>query len=286
MAVRPAMAPEVELVMRRRLGFSLVALILALAFAVAVDAQRRGRGFGGYIRTPTPQSFDGRFNFCRVAFAYSNMGDGGGWLVDYPRADVNLSIRLSELTKTSISTDPDGTPNHLVIRLTDPELFKCPFIMMTEVGSVYFSPEEAQRLREYLLKGGFLWADDFWGTWAWDNWESEFSKVLPPADYPMKDLPLSHPIFHSQFEVTKIAQIPSIHHWYGSGGTSERGADSAQPHVRGISDARQRLMVLITHNTDFGDSWEREGDDKQYFYTFSVDGYAFGINALLYGLSH
>ena len=273
--------------MRRRRPVALLVILLALALAMAAEAQRRGRGFRGYIRTPTPQSFDGRFNFCRIMTSVSNMGDGGGWAVDYPRADINLSIRLAELTKTSVSTDPaSGEPNHLVLRLTDPELYKCPFIMMTEVGTTYFGPDEAEALRNYLFKGGFLWADDFWGSYAWDHWESEFSKVLPPAEYPMRDLPLDHPLFKSQFSLTRVPQIPSINFWYGTGGTSERGMDSAQAHARGIADSKGRLLVLITHNTDIGDSWEREGDDPNYFYTFSVDGYAFGINALLYAMSH
>jgi hypothetical protein len=102
----------------------------------------------------------------------------------------------------------------------------------------------------------------------------------------MRDLPKDHPLFHSQFNVTKVAQIPSINFWYGSGGTSERGADSAIPHAMSVADEKGRMMVLVTFNTDFGDSWEREGDDPNYFYTFSVDGYAFGVNALLYAMSH
>ena len=272
--------------MRHRVLAGCLALAIGLALTALAEAQRRGR-FGAYVRTATPESFDGRFNFCRVMFSYSNMGRGGGWMVDYPRADVNLSIRLSELTKTQISTDAAGEPNHVVVRLTDAELFNCPFIMMTEVGSVYFTPEEALALRTYLLKGGFLWADDFWGSYAWDNWASEFSKVLPPHEYPPKELTLDHPLFRSQFVMKRVPQIPSINHWFGSGGgTSERGADSAIPTARGISDAQGRLLVLVTHNTDIGDSWEREADDPSYFYTFSVEGYAFGINTLLYAMSH
>ena len=267
---------------------TLGAVITALAIGAVVEAQRRGRGrgFGSYLRTPTPQSFDGGFNFCRIMTSYSNMGDGGGWMVDYPRADINLSIRLSELTKTTVSLQPSGEPNHLVVRLTDPELFQCPFIMMTEVGQTFFEPEEAERLRTYLLKGGFLWADDFWGSYAWDHWASEFSKVLPPAQFPTKDLALGHALFQSQFQMKRVPQIPSINHWYRNNDTSERGSDSAVPHARGIADAEGRLMVLITHNTDIGDAWEREGDDPTYFYTFSVEGYAFGINTLLYAMSH
>jgi hypothetical protein len=272
--------------MRRGLRIAAVAVVAALSLTAVTEAQRRGRGWGAPIRTATPESFDGNFNFCRVATSSSRMGDGGGWSVDYPRADINLSIRLSELTKTRVSLDPAGEPNHLVVRLTDPELFQCPFIMMTEVGSVYFSPEDAAALQKYLLKGGFLWADDFWGSYAWDHWASELSKVLPPAEYPIRDLPMDHSLFRAQFNVSRVPQIPSIGHWMSTGGTSERGADSAVATARGISDPRGRLMVFITHNTDLGDSWEREGDDPNYFYTFSVEGYALGINVLLHAMSH
>jgi hypothetical protein len=266
----------------------LLAVLLVSVATLSAQRQRRGRGFGFALRTPTADSFDGGFNFCRVMFSQSGDGDGGNWGVDYPRADTNLSIRLSELTRTRISRDPKtGDPNHLVMRLTEDAIYECPFLMMTEVGSVYFSPEEAQHLRAYLAKGGFLWVDDFWGGYAWEIWTREFEKVLPSSEFPMVDLPLTHPLFRTQFEVKKIPQIPSINYWYGSGGdTSERGTDSTPPHVRGISDSHGRLMVLITHNTDFGDAFEREGDDPRYFYTFSVDGYAFGINVLLYSLTH
>jgi uncharacterized protein DUF4159 len=273
----------------RRARVTTAVLVLGLVvtcFAAIATAQyRRGRYYG--IRTPTADTFDGGFTFCRIMFQSGRDGDGGNWSVDYPRADVNVSIRLAELTKTRISVQPSGEPNHVVITLEDPELFQCPFVMMTEVGSAYITPEEASRLREYLLKGGFLWADDFWGSYAWDHWVRELGKVLPLHEYPIVDLPMDHPMFRSQFEVKRVPQIPSINYWMGSGGdTSERGSDSAVPTARGILDRQGHLMVLITHNTDLGDSWEREGDDPNYFYKFSVDGYAFGIDVLLYALTH
>jgi hypothetical protein len=265
-----------------------VAVLLVTLGAAAASAQRRGRGrFFEPIKSPTPDTFQGSFNFCRVMFSVGYGGRGGNWAVDYPRADVNLSIRLSELTKTRVSTDASGEPDHIVIALTDPALFECPFVMMTEVGNAYISPEEAVKLREYLQKGGFLWADDFWGSYAWENWVLELGKVLPPNDYKIFELPTDHPLFRQQFQISKVPQISSINYWMGSGGdTSEQGADSAVPHAMGVADAQGRLMVLMTHNTDFGDSWEREADDPNYFYRFSVDGYAFGINVLLYAMSH
>ena len=125
------------------------------------------------------------------------------------------------------------------MRLTDDLLFQCPFIMMTEVGAAYFSPEEAARLREYLLKGGFLWADDFWGEYAWEIWAREIGKALPPGSIPIVDVPLTHPMFRSQFVVKKIPQIPSISCWYGSGGgTSERGP-TARSRMRAPSSTRR-----------------------------------------------
>ena len=276
---------------RRPLALTLAALV-ALVLAVNVEAQfrqRRGgfRGFGT-ISIAKPTDFDGQWHFCRAYFRADMRGDnyGGNWSVDYPRADINLSVRLSELTKTSVSMS-DGEPNPLLIRFTDDELFDCPFVMMTEVGSAFIDNQEAERLREYLLKGGFLWADDFWGSYAWEWWVGQISKVLPPNEYPIIDLPPTHPLFSSQFVIKKVPQIASINYWASSGGdTSERGADSAEAHARAILDKHGNIMVLMTHNTDLGDSFEREADDPQYFYQMSVPGYAFGINALLYGLTH
>ena len=274
-----------------RLGRSrrLTALTVALLLAASVSAaqfRRGGRG-GRNASFATIEDYDGSFQFCRVVFRADRNGDGGDWSVDWPRADENLSIRLSELTKTPVGMDADGMPKHLLIRLTDPMLFRCPFIMMTEVGSAYIDDSEAAQLRDYLLKGGFLWADDFWGEFAWDFWERQIRKVLPSGPFPIVDLALDHPLFHTMMTVNKVPQIPSIDFWMGSGGgTSERGRDSATPHARAINDDHGRIMVLMTHNTDFGDSFEREGENRQYFLQFSVPGYAFGVNSLLYAMTH
>jgi hypothetical protein len=267
---------------RRRVVLAFIG-IATLALAAHLQAQRRGFTSAAIA---TADDFDGGFQFCRVAFAGGG-GFGSSWSVDYPRADINLSIRLSELTKTRISRDAADGPRHILVRLTDPEMFNCPFIMMTEIGSAYFSPDEAQRLREYLQKGGFLWADDFWGTSAWQWWEEQIRQVLPANDYPIVDLEPPHPLYQSQFLVRETPQIASINFWYGNGGsTSERGADSAEVHTRAILDRRGHVMVLMTHNTDLGDSFEREADDPTYFLNFSVPGYAFGVNALLYAMTH
>ena len=261
------------------------ALLVSSLLAVAVAGWAQF-GAGG-ARLATSESFDGAFNWCRTYYRRNPSGDGGGWSTDYPRADQNFSFRLAELTKTLISRDSRGDINHLVVMLTQPELSRCPWIMMAEVGSLYLDQTEAAALRNYLLKGGFLWVDDFWGSRAWNVWEEQIAKALPPGQYPIVDLPLSHELFHMLYDVREIPQIPSINFWFGSGGgTSERGADSAEPHVRAIFDERHRMIVLITHNTDFGDSFEREGDNHEYFLRFAAVGYAFGVNALLYAMTH
>jgi hypothetical protein len=271
-----------------RLAAGLLVSLAALLFAAVASAQF-GRGGNSSIQShmARPDSFDGRFHYCRAVYRANPLGDGGGWLTDYPLADIDLSIRLGELTNIRVATDAAGDPKHLIVRLTDNELFQCPFIMMQEVGRLFFTEEDAARLRLYLQKGGFLWVDDFWGSYAWDVWAAQIRKVLPPSEYPIFDLPNDHPIYGTMFNIKGMPQIPSINFWYDSGGsTSERGADSAQVHARGIADKHGRLMVLMTHNTDVSDSWEREGEDPRYFYAFSVDGYQVAINVVLYTMTH
>ena len=115
----------------------------------------------------------------------------------------------------------------------------------------------------------------------------QISRVLPPAQFPIFDIPISHQIMHTVYDVTDFLQVPNINFWYQTGGgMSERGYDSAQVHYRGIQDAKERLMVLSTHNTDVSDTWEREGENADYFNTFSPRGYAIGVNVVVYALTH
>jgi hypothetical protein len=258
-------------------------LLAALALATAHYAWAQ---FGRPMRVPamalaTPASFDGDWHFCRLAYR------GRAWATDYPDADYNFSTRLSELTKTPVSKDSSGDPRPLIVRPTDETLFQCPFVMLWQAESLYFSDEDAAQLRRYLLKGGFIWSDDSWGAYAWDNFADEIAKVLPRSEYSFIDVPPNHSMFRTLYDVPKVPQIPGISFWWGTGGmTSERGADSAQVHVRAIVDRNGHILVLATHNTDIADGWEREGVDPRYFYEFSKDSYAVGINILLYAMTH
>jgi len=268
-----------------------LAIVLVVCLVPSAAAQFGFRGFGprGYpAKFAQPDDFGHGFNFCRAAYTSGRREAGGqGWSTDYPDAELNFSIRLSELTKTRVTRDPHGAPEHVVVRLTEQALYQCPYLHMEDVGTAAFTEAEVLGLRTYLLKGGFVWADDYWGSYAWQNWVSQLARVLPPSEYPIEEVAIDHAIFRTMFEVKALPQIPSIQFWRTSGGgTSERGRDSVTPTARGVSDRRGNLMVLMTHNTDISDAWEREGEDPRFFYRFSPDGYAVGINVVLYAMTH
>lgn len=272
----------------------LVAALLVCAVPVLAQGPFIWGGYYGRTppRFPTETSFNGGFNFCRAMFQ-SNRREKQGWATDYPGADINFSIRLSELTKVQVRMRPaeqgPDLPDAVVVRLTDDNLFRCPFILMEDAGTAHFSDAEVARLRDYLLKGGFLFVSDYHGSWAREQFDQEIGRVLSPTQFPAIDLePPDHPIWHTFFDVTKVPQLASINTWRRSGGdTIERWNETgAPPSVRGIADQHGRLLVVMAHNTDVPDAWEREGEDPQYFYSFSPESYAVGIDILLYAMTH
>jgi hypothetical protein len=230
---------------------------------------------------------DRDFAVCRIMFDSVRGGywAGIGWTTDI-RGEMNLSIRLSELTKTRVSIGPDRRPNTWVVRLTDDQLFNCPYTVASDVGTMGLNEIEAERLQTYLLKGGFLFVDDFWGNDAWNYWVDEISRVLPPSEYPIVDVPITDAIFSAQYALKELPQIPRMPFWVQTRQTSELGAESAETHFRAIRDKNGRIMVMMTHNNDIADSWEREGENPAFFAAFGPSGYAMGINVLLYAMTH
>jgi hypothetical protein len=288
-AVRPAKA-------------SLLILVLsALACSPgALDAQRNfGGGGNGAPRDPNalwgiPDVRNG-FYFCRLMYDWEIQDPSGtGWRIEYPRADQNFMTRLAQLTSAQISLWRSGPPNryassygwpgmpgHTVVQATDPELFRCPFVMMSSPGSAGFTAEEVRALREYLLKGGFLWGDDFWGYRSWDHWAAEIEKVLP--EFPIVELkPGEDPLFQTFYSLQAVPQIPSLNRFRGMGSTSELGAESAYASMHAIFDAKGRPMVLMSHNTDIADGWEREADLDAYFQRFAWQAYSVGVNVMMW----
>jgi hypothetical protein len=270
-------------------------LLVALAAIVAsvVVAQRGGRGIrrstddrGGVPTWSNEPGFEkDTFTFARIEYG-SGSGRGlgrGGWRTDWPDADLNFSYRLQQLT--SLKVNPEGK----TLSLTDPELPDHPFIYIVEPGSLEFEDDEVTALRRYLLSGGFLMIDDFWGEAEYGNLYEQIKRVFPGSAQEPQELPLDHPIFHCVFDLKEKPQVPAYDRGEQSqydGITWERN-DARTPHYRAIFDDKGRMMVIICHNTDLGDGWEREGVYEYYFREFSEKkAYPLGINIVFYAMTH
>ncbi|MGA2864347.1 MAG: DUF4159 domain-containing protein [Verrucomicrobiota bacterium] len=248
------------------------------------------------------------FTFVRVIYRRAPNGSGisatssgMGWITDFPDSDLNLSYRLQQVT--SLRVEPDGR----VLRLSDPALFDYPWIYMVEPGGLQLKDAEIPILRRYLLNGGVLMADDFWGQKQWDNFERNIRRVLPEREF--VELPMDDPLFHCVFDL-KVGkdqlQTPNIRQGIQSldpshpnyGITWEyyhddydnydyQGRGARHVHVRAIRDDKGRIMVIATHNCDNGDGWEREGEDDGFFHEFSEKrAYPLGINIIFYLMTH
>jgi len=225
------------------------------------------------------------FTFVRIRYSthYGGSRRARKWATDFPDADLNFSWRLQQMTSLKVDPEPK------VLELTDPLLFRYPFIYIVEPGDLAFTDQEIPILRRYLLNGGFLMFDDFWGEDEWDNVAEQMKRVFPDRDF--ADLPRKHPLFRAVFDLpeTLNLQCPNIrtgHNSQYTGVTWER-EDARETHIRGISDDKGRLMVIACHNTDNGDGWEREGESPYYFREFSEKkAYPLGINIIFYVMTH
>jgi hypothetical protein len=274
----------------------LLAIVAGITFAQYGQFRGRGRrGMSGEIpvdRAGVPDwKVDERFasdvfTFARVQYdSYGGRGyyggyGGGRWLTDFPDSDLNFSYRLQQLT--SLKVNPN--PTHL--RLTDDRLFDYPFLYMIEPGDLLFSEDEVVALRRYLLNGGFLMVDDFWGDDEYENFYRELKRVFP--DREPRELPLSHEIFQCVYRLKEKPQVPSINAaMQGVSYEWRPGSPTSVVHYLGVEDDAGRLMVVICHNTDLGDGWEREGEDPWYFKEYSEKkAYPMGINIVTYAMTH
>ncbi len=223
----------------------------------------------GSIKSPA-----GPHEFYFTRAIYSSGWGYGRWAVDYPKADRQFMTIVNRLI------DVDGSPNENAIRLDDPEIRKYPFLYALEVGDIALSPAEVTGLRNYLLAGGFLVIDDFWGSWQWANFEQQIRQVFP--EHPIIEVPLDHPVFNTVYRISEVLQVPAYGNYWG-GRTWEQ--DGFEAHVRGIFDDKGRLMVLINWNTDLGDAWEW-AERPEYPLKFSTFAVEMGINFIAYAMSH
>ena len=218
------------------------------------------------------------FYFSRVAYrGYRGFYGRGSWATDYPKAD---QIFLSFIDR--LLPNLDAYEREFVVELHEPDLRRFPFLYALEVGAMSLSPPEIEGLRNYLLAGGFLVIDDFWGTREWQNFEYEIRAVLP--EYEIVDLAIDHPIFTTFYEIEEIIQVPNIGNGIRGGRTWEC-RERCFPVVRGIHDENGRLMVIINFNTDLGDAWEW-ADNPRYPLKYSTYAYEMGVNFIVYAMSH
>lgn len=222
------------------------------------------------------RAFASEFSFVRLQYTASDtfFGRSQRWLTDWPDAEEHLIPGVRRLTRVDIAAEPEQ------IGILDDRLFDFPWVYAVEVGGWSLSELEAQRLREYLLRGGFLMVDDFHGSREWEGFTASMYRVFP--DRPIVDIPLDDSILHTVFDLDDSVQIPGIN-VLSSGITWQR--DGYKPHWRGIYDDRGRLMVVINFNMDLGDAWEH-ADTPSYALLYTNLAYKYAINYIVYAMTH
>jgi len=215
-------------------------------------------------------------------FGYgSRMGMGSGWwMMDWPAAENHFTKGLQRLTR--IDT---GDPRHF--RLTDSQLFDHPWIYATQTGWWGLSDIEIAKLREYLLKGGFLVVDDFWGAEQWEIFRDTMARVLPGR--PINDLDDDDSVMHVLYDIREKDHvfIPGSRHLRrGAGGRIEvEQPEGTVPAWRAMYDPKNRMVVAVNYNTDMGDAWEF-ADVPYYPEAMTTLAYRYGINYVVYAMTH
>jgi hypothetical protein len=265
----------------RPLGFGRIAFLVAALTAVGLVVPRAApvqpaADFRELLdaRRSARDRQQGPSEFYFTRGVYTSGWRWGAWRIDFPKADRQFMLAVNSLIDISAAEHENA------VRLDDPRIRRFPFLYVLEVGDMTLSEAEAQGLRDYLLAGGFLVVDDFWGSWEWANFEREIRRVLP--EFPIVEMPQDHPIFNSVYRIEEILQVPAIgNHWRGR--TWEQ--DGYVAHARGIFDEAGRLMVIINWNTDLGDAWEWF-ERPEYPLSFSSFAVQMGVNFIVYAMSH
>lgn len=222
-----------------------------------------------------PAPLASEFSFVRLAYTDTMFfGRRERWLTDFPEAEHHLIRGLQRLTRIDVADE-----GHY-LSIMDESLFDYPWLYAVEVGHWSLNDAEAARLRDYLLRGGFLMVDDFHGTREWAVFTANMRRVFP--DRPIVDIPMDDPVFHMAFDLADRVQIAGIQSVY-SGRTYE--SDGYEPQWRGIYDDAGHLMVMINFNMDLGDAWEH-ADTPEYSLLYTTRAYQYAINYILYAMTH
>jgi hypothetical protein len=220
-----------------------------------------GGGYGGY------GGFGGGYG----------RGWGATWSRDYPKADRQFLIALNRLTRIN------GRSTEQVVSADSDDIYNYPFVYAVMVHTWSFNEEEATRMRNYLLKGGFLMVDDFHGTQDWEDFMTGMREIFPDAEkYPVEDLTDKDEIFHVLYDMDDRFQVPG-EQYIRSGRTYEKDGYVAK--WRGIRDEHGRLVVAICHNMHLGDAWEW-ADDPEYPEQFASMAFRVGLNYVMYSMTH
>ena len=273
--------------MRRGAAFALMLGVIAAALAQRTRVAREDD------EEPRP-AFPSRaeFHFIRVeytdlpefhrGFGYaSRRGTGDGWwIVDWPDADDHFTSGIQRLTRVDT-----GDPRHL--RLTDDRLFEYPWIYATQTGWWGLSDAEIARLREYLLRGGFLVVDDFWGDDAWAVFRDTMNRVLPGRA--ITDIAETESVMHVLYDIEEKDRtfIPGTRHLRRgpAGNTVVYQPPGTAPRWRAMYDDRGRMIVAVNFDTDVGDAWEY-ADSPLYPEQMTALAYRYGVNYLIYAMTH
>jgi len=268
-------------------GGALIAAIIVACLPLSGAAQRASHAGGGNAVA--------EFEFVRLLYnGISDCGGGGGFArgwgrgssgaacTDWWDAEYHLMQGLTRLTRIDAAKVDFGGFGGRQIGLLDDALFDFPWIYAVEVGRWQLDNREAARLREYLLRGGFLMLDDFHGDYQWQVFAESMHRVFP--DRPILDIPESDEIMHVLYDLNERIQIPGLAALW-NGRTWEGGEDGKTPHWRGIYDDDGRLMVVINHNMDLGDAWEH-ADDPGYPEPMTGLAYRFAVNYVIYAITH
>ena len=217
--------------------------------------------------------------FRRFRGGFSDWREGGtSWTQDYPRADRHFAQAIRRLTRVNArSSEQPANPDDL------DDFFNWPWLVAGEMGDWKLTPDQVKTLREYLLRGGFIYMDDFWGPEEWDRFDESMKLVFP--DRPIVEIPDKDPIFHDVYDLNDRYQVLGQWSLNGRGGWMAQRANNTVPHWRGIYDDKQRLMVTMSFNSDIGDSWEW-ADDPRYPEKYSALGIRLGVNYVVYAMTH
>ena len=258
-------------------------LSLLLLAETAMSQFRFGRTIGD--PDPEPEHHPGaEFRLARVK--YRTLGGAGShgiiqpwWAIDYPYAEEHFFAALRRVTNLTVS-DVEAQ-----LELTDARIFQYPFLFLQAPGAGDWrpTPQDAASLREHLLRGGFLLVDDFHGEYDWAILQAAMRQVFP--DRPIVEIPETDPLMHIFYDLDENTAIPGERHLRLGAGGQIVARMQGPPRWRGIYDDRNRLMVAINFNIDMGDSWEH-ADDPYYPVPMTALGYKFGINYVIYAMTH